>query len=387
MKKILPILIVLVLFGAGVYVMQTRTTDHSAHQHAKDIYYCPMHPQIQSDKPGTCPICYMKLVKKDAGMDVRARRALPLQTDASAHKVADHAAVMIDAHKQQLIGIRTAQVEKKPLVKTIHTYGYVAHDFELYDAQLEYIEAWRTFYPFLYRRAIKDEFRTDWREYYRRPPAQSRWRSDEKVKAQQRLVKAEAELIHMGLTEAELEKLREIKYGQPWTRPDLLYYGDDYSVWIYAQVFESDLGFVSPTQKVSVTIPAYGETTEGVVRSVSPVIDPTTRTARVRIELPKYRSELSVNMYVTVEIPVELNESLVVPREAVMDTGLNKIVYVQTHEGTFEPRRVETDFEGEGVIAVTSGLKEGEMVVVDGNFLLDSESRLQGALTGGHQHD
>src|SRR5205085_313432 len=130
--------------------------------------------------------------------------------------------------------------------KTIHAYGYVAHDLELYDAQLEYIDAWRIYYAFLSRRPIKDEFRTDWREYYLKAPADNRWRSDDKVKALQRLVKAEYELRHMGITDAELTHLREIKFGQPWVQPDLLFFEKGHAFWIYAQVLESDLGYIVP---------------------------------------------------------------------------------------------------------------------------------------------
>ena len=153
--------------------------------------------------------------------------------------------------------------------------------------------------------------------------------------------------------------------------------------WIYAQVLESDLGFIAPGQKVLATIPVYQETIEGVVRIIAPLVDPNTRTSRVRIELPEYQGELSVNMYVNVDMPVELDESIVIPREAMMDTGLNKIIFVQIQQGIFEPRKITTGVEGDGMVAVKSGLKEGETIVTSGNFLLDSESRLQGSLTGG----
>ncbi len=376
MKNLLVIAIIFVLVGAGVYWFQTRGTDHSEHQHAKDVYYCPMHPQIQSDKPGDCPICYMKLVKKDTKTDDLATHAEPRTTNDSS----DHATVHLDDHQRQLTGIKTISVVKQSLVKTIHAYGYVSHDLELYDAQLEYIRAWQAFYPFLSRRPIKGEFEVDWREYYRKAPDANRWRSDEKVQAQQRLLRAESELIHMGLTEAHLDQLREVKYGQPWVQPELLFFDENYSVWVYAQIFEGDLGFVDVGQKAVVTIPAYGETTEGVVRSVAPLIDQATRTARVRIELPAYKSQLSVNMSVDVVFPVELDASVLVPRDAVMDTGYHKIVFVETQDGVFEPRRIQTGFEGDGMLAVKSGLKEGEVIVVDGNFLLDSESRLRSTL-------
>jgi len=117
------------------------------------------------------------------------------------------------------------------------------------------------------------------------------------------------------------------------------------------------------------------------------MIDPMTRTSRVRIALPSYRGELSLNMYVNVDIPVEMDNTLAVPRESIMDTGINKIVFVQTQEGIFEPRHITTGFEGDGFVAVKSGLKEGERIAVSGNFLLDSESRMQAAWAGGQEHD
>ena len=370
-KNIIFIILLMLAVGAGWLLVKYQ--NHSeAHQNQKDIYYCPMHPYYTSDHPGNCPICGMKLVKKENPDRPTVETSLP-----------EYSTVSMDTQKQQLIGVRTTPVVKKTLVKTIHAYGYVAHDLELYEAQLEYIDAWHIFYTFLARRPIKDEFRTDWRRYYMQPPSENRWRSDEQLKAQERLVKAEYELIHMGLTETQLQQLRQVKYGQPWVQPDLLFFEKNQPFWIYAQVLENDLGFVAPGQKVMATIPAYRETTEGIVRSVAPLIDPMTRTSRVRIELPNYKSELSVNMFVNVDMPVELDDSLVIPREAMMDTGLNKIVFVETQKGIFEPRSIQTGFEGDGMVVVKSGLKEGEMIVSSGNFLLDSESRLQGSWTGG----
>ena len=405
----LIISLIILAAGAGWLILKHRTAASSVHQSYKDIYYCPMHTQYTSDRPGNCPICGMRLVKKEnssekkilywtdpmipgykaggpgkspMGMDLVPVYEEQAQTS-KGESLAGYSSVSIDTQKQQLIGMRTTAVVKRNLIKTIHAYGYVAHDLELYEAQLEYIDAWHLYYAFKARRPILDEFRADWRSYYKKEASPNRWRSDEKLKAQERLLKAEYELIHMGLTQEQIAQLRKIKYGQPWIQPDLLFFEKDQPFWIYAQILESDLGFVDVGQKVSVTIPVYHETTEGIVRSVTQVVDPSTRTTRVRIELPNYRGELSVNMYVNVDMPVELDESLVIPREAIMDTGLEKIVFVQIKDGVFEPRRIETGFEGDGMSAVKSGLQEGEIIVSSGNFLLDSESRLQGSLMGG----
>lgn len=337
-----------------------------------DHYYCPMHPQIQSDKPGTCPICYMTLVKKKDAPSIDDRR--------SSRTPAAHVAVQLTAGQQQLIGVTTGRVIKKDLTKTIHAYGYVAHDLMLYDQQLEYIQAWREYYAFVVRRSTKDNFRQDWRDYYISEPSAGKWRNEDQVKAQQRLIRAEYELRHMGLHDEQLAKLREIKTGQPWVQPDLLFFEEGHPTWVYAQIFESDLGFISVGQKAKVTVPAYNETVVGIVTTVANMIDPTTRTVQVRIKLEKYEGELTTNMYAKVEILAELNTALMVPREAVMDTGLNKIVFVQKSQGVFEPRTIESNFEGDGMVAIQSGLKEGETVVVSGNFLLDSESRLKAAI-------
>ena len=421
----LIILLILLTAGSAWFIFQ-KNFNISTNEVHKDIYFCPMHPHYTSDHPGNCPICGMTLVKKEnstqattttvsssakkilywtdpmipgykasgPGKSPMGMDLIPIYEEAGATKethgaesVQGYSTVSMDTQKQQLIGIKTALVAKKNLVKTIHAYGYVAHDLELYDAQLEYINAWHVYYAFMSRRTIKDQFSTDWRQYYINAPTEGRWNSDDKLKAQQRLIKAEYELRHMGLNDTQLEQLRKIKYGQPWVQPDLLFFEKDHPVWVYSQIPESDLGFIDVGQKAVVTIPAYGETVEGIVRNVSLMVDPNTRTTQVRIELLSYKGELKVNMYVNVDMPVELNESLVVPREAIMDTGLSKIVFVQTQQGIFEPRNITTGFEGDGMVAVKSGLKEGETIVVSGNFLLDSESRLQASLTGGNNHD
>jgi membrane fusion protein, copper/silver efflux system len=374
------VLIVLVLvIGTGGLLAKKSPSGHAESKTHKEIYYCPMHPQYTSDRPGVCPICNMNLVKKEAPAGLQhshGNTAAP----ASTAPLPGYSTVSIDPHKQQLIGVKTTPVVKRPLVKTIRAYGYVAHDLELYEAQLEYIEAWREFYSFLARRPVKDKFRTDWREYYIKGPSENRWRSQEKVKAQERVIKADYNLRHMGLTNEQLAQLREVKYGEPWVQPDLLFFEKDQPFWIYAQILENDLGFIAPSQKVVVTISVYHEKVEGVIKSIAPFIDPGTRTSRARIELPNYRGELSVNMFANVEIPVEMDNTLVVPDEAVMDTGLNKIVFVKTQEGVFEPRLITTGFDGQGMVAVKSGLKEGESVVTSANFLIDSESRLKAAL-------
>lgn len=377
MKKILfVVLIGLAVLAIGGVVRSHFLPGSHQHQGHKDIWYCPMHPNYTSDKPGSCPICGMTLVKRDDSQHQ--------ENNENEHKtavdVAGYSPVHIDSFKQQLMGVRITKVVKKPIVKTIRAAGYVAHDFELYEAQLAYIDAWHQYYAFRSRRPVKDEYRQDWREYYMNNSG--RWTSEDLRKAQEKLVKAEYDLRHMGLTDDELANLRKVKYGQPWVQPDLLYFGKNHTYWVYAEIFESDLGFIDVGQKATVEVPAYGETLEGIVRSVAESVDPSTRTVRVRIELSKVNVDLKEGMYVNVLMPVELNDALVVPRDALMMTGTRAIAFIQTSEGDFSPQEVQTGWEGEGLIQVISGLKEGESVVSGANFLVDSESRLQAAIAG-----
>ncbi|MCB9772333.1 MAG: efflux RND transporter periplasmic adaptor subunit [Candidatus Omnitrophica bacterium] len=381
-NKIVWIIVAIVLLS-GVLLLLARTREHLSHSKqsvSKETYYCPMHPHYTSDHPGKCPICNMNLIKKE-DEDHKGHSS-------SSQSVSDHAEVSINLQQQQLIGIKTQKVTHQTLVKTIHAYGYAAHDYDLYDAQLEYIDAWQQYYLYVIQRPIfMENYRDDWWQYYSTAQPEGRWRNIDKLKAQRRLVKAEFEALHLGITQAQLNDLRKVKAGQPWVQPNLLFFDKNHPQWVYAQILENDLGFIDVGQKAKITIPTYGETTEGIVRNVALMVDPNTRTTKVRVEMPSYRGELKENLFVTIDMPVELDEGLIVPREAILDTGLEKIVFVQTQQGVFQPRNIVTGFEGEGMVVVKSGLKEGEVIVVSGNFLLDSESRLKSALMGGHQHD
>ena len=130
-------------------------------------------------------------------------------------------------------------------------------------------------------------------------------------------------------------------------------------------------------QEAQVSIPALREKIKGIIRSVGGFIDPTSRSVTALIELGDTSQPLAANMLVDITIPVKLGNALVVPRQAVMDTGLRKIVFVCKTGSTFEPREIQTGWETDDGFEVQSGLRAGERIVVSGNFLLDSESRVR----------
>lgn len=167
--------------------------------------------------------------------------------------------------------------------------------------------------------------------------------------------------------------------------------GDLSSIWVIADIYEYELPFVKIGDKAQITL-AYspGETFEGTATYIYPSLDPKTRTAKVRFDLPNPEFKLKPEMWANVELKVPLGRKLVVPEEAVMDSGTMQMVFVDRGQGHFESRHILVGSKVQGYYEVLSGLKEGEKVVTSANFLIDSESQLKGAMGGmagmGHQH-
>jgi len=167
--------------------------------------------------------------------------------------------------------------------------------------------------------------------------------------------------------------------------------GDLSSIWVIADIYEYELPFVQVGQKASIALSYYpGESFEGTATYIYPSMDPKTRTAKVRFDLPNPEFKLKPEMWATVEIKIPLGRKLVVPADAVMDTGTMQMAFVDRGQGYFEPRHIQVGSKVKGFYEVLSGLKDGEKVVTSANFLIDSESRLSGAMGGmagmGHQH-
>ena len=115
---------------------------------------------------------------------------------------------------------------------------------------------------------------------------------------------------------------------------------------------------------------------------VLPQFDQTTRTLKTRFELDNPDLILRPDMFVDVELEMKLPASVHVPVEAVLDSGVRKTVYVNRRNGFFEPRQVETGWRLGDRVEITKGLAPGERIVVSGNFLIDSESRMKSATAG-----
>jgi Cu(I)/Ag(I) efflux system membrane fusion protein len=184
-----------------------------------------------------------------------------------------------------------------------------------------------------------------------------------------------------------LEKMvLEGTYVQPGM--NLYRIADLSSIWIIADIYEYEAPLVKVGQDARVSF-AYepGESFTAVVNYVYPVLDPTTRTIKVRLAAKNPHLKLKPEMFANVEITVTSGKRLAIPTEAVLDSGLRKIVYVEKKPGVYEMRDVKLGVSGERYVEVLSGIQKGEMVVTSGNFLIDSESQLRaGPGGGGHSH-
>jgi Cu(I)/Ag(I) efflux system membrane fusion protein len=155
-------------------------------------------------------------------------------------------------------------------------------------------------------------------------------------------------------------------------------------VWVLADVYESDLPLVAPGAHATLTIAALpGKVFAADVTFISPDVNDVTRTAKVRLELDNPAASLKPGMFATVSLEADLGEGLIVPSDAVIDTGERKIVFVATGPGHFEPRAITVGAPLGDDYQVLAGLAAGELIATSGQFLLDSESRLRGAAAGG----
>ncbi|NBQ68833.1 MAG: efflux RND transporter periplasmic adaptor subunit, partial [Nitrosomonadaceae bacterium] len=159
------------------------------------------------------------------------------------------------------------------------------------------------------------------------------------------------------------------------------------SVWVIADVFEQDIGQVRTGAKATVRINAYPDKQfSGAITYVYPTLKSETRTVPVRVELSNPQGLLKPGMFAQVELPVDTKRSvLTVPTSAVIDSGTRQIILVQVQEGRFDPREVKLGARSDDRIEVLEGVRDGEMVVVAANFLIDAESNLKAAIGGlGH---
>ncbi|MHB1826253.1 MAG: FixH family protein [Steroidobacteraceae bacterium] len=169
-------------------------------------------------------------------------------------------------------------------------------------------------------------------------------------------------------------------YAEPGTR--LYTVANLSTIWVFAHVFQNDLGRLKVGDRASLTVDTYpGRRFTGRVDFIYPEIDPSTRTARVRLRFANPTLKLVPGMFVNVSLEIPMGEQVVIPASGVLQTGTRQIVFVDRGGGYLEPRDVQLGAEVDGEYIVLHGVSPGERIVTSANFLIDSESQLQAALS------
>ena len=394
----------------------------------KAMYYCPMHTHYKADKPGNCPICSMKLVKLEqpaaTGEAVPPTQAMPgMQMGAepaATGAAAGPGTIFVAPQRQQLIGVQSVPVVWKRLDKEIRAVGKVAFDerklTHIHTKVTGYIE--EVFVDFVGKGVKRGdplftiyspEMVSTQQEYLIARRGQIYLKDSpytEVVSGANSLVGAARERLRLwDVSETEIETLekegkvkRALTIHSPvdgvvtermayhhgrYVNPEMDLYTivDLSTVWVQAEIYEYELAEVKEGQWAEVEFPyASGtKTLPGKVSFVYPYLNAKTRTTQVRMEFANPDQTLRPDMFLNVKLRISLGDQLVVPEDAVLDTGTQQYVFVDRGQGYFEPRAVKVETEAGGYYAIRSGLKVGERVVTAANFILDSESRLKGA--------
>jgi RND family efflux transporter MFP subunit len=380
--------------------------------------------EAKAEQPGARKVKYYKSTmmsgetsakpaKDSMGMDM-----VPVFEDEKSGAANQPNEFIVPVERQQQIGVRYAKVERKPLFHTIRAVGLIVPDKtrnwqfvsrvdgyvqkldvtapgelvekdapllsiyspDLFSSEREFVELLR----------MRDQAKTkDARETPVRLIGSAKRRlqlwnvTDQQIAELERTRKPSDTLTLLSpfrgvVQSVPVEQGKNVKVG------DMLVEVADLSVvWVWAEFYENELSMLKDGQKFAVSAKSYpGEKFEGTLSVINPFLDETKRTAKVRIDIPNPDFKLQPGMYVNAELEMDMGEALTIPVSAVMPTGTRSVVFVDKGQGKLEPRVVQLGTKYADIYEVKSGLQENERVVASANFLIDAESKIQGALRG-----
>ncbi len=399
------------LFLAGLWTGRRSPGVAAAAGGRKVLYWVdPMHPAYKADKAGIAPDCGMQLEPVYADGSTGDGKTLPA------------GAAKVTPERRQMIGVKVGTVERAGGTRTIRTLGRVAVDETRVYRVNAATDGWirevssatagshvkkdqtlASFYApeflasqqsFIYALSALDRFEVSGKE----TPEQIRLTNYNVLAARNglenlgmsarqveelRKTRQVAQKIHVVSPADAFVLARNVSLGQRFEKGSELYRLSDLShVWILADLFEREGQEIKPGQVAKVTLPYQGKSLTARVSDLPPQFDPATRTLKLRLETHNPGFALRPEMFVDVEFTVAYSPTLTVPADAVLDSGLRQTVYVETEPGVFEPRKVETGWSLGDSVEIVKGLMPGEKIVLSGNFLVDSESRMRAAVAG-----
>jgi membrane fusion protein, copper/silver efflux system len=397
MRTFLTLLLFSVVLGTGL------TAETAGHDHPT-VYQCPMHPWIKSDKPGAkCTICGMELVAAPAGSGAAA---------------ADPNLVTLTPASASVVGVRTTVVRRAALVRTLRVNGVIDDDDtrhryltarvpgrveklfvnyvgaeveegaplatiyspEMLTAQRQYVErlkAGTTAFTQSERAASREmlldlgltEMEVDILEHTLEPTAMVNLRSPMSGTVVSRWV-YEGQQINSGKSDGDQTRLFEI--------------GDFSKMWFMFDAYEPDLAWLHAGLSVEVSVASLpGRVFTAPIDFIDPNLDPSTRTAKVRVVLPNRDRALLHKQTGLARVRLEVPDVLLIPRTAALQHGAEPIVFVEQADRAYLARRVRLGRVGDDTVEVLDGLKAGERVVTEGGLILDGQAQLaRAAITG-----
>jgi RND family efflux transporter MFP subunit len=352
-----------------------------------------------------------KPAKDSMGMDM-----VPVYEDQKSPADNNPSEFNVPVERQQQIGVTYAKVERKPLSHTIRSVGAIVPDrgrnSQFVSRVDGYVQKLHVTSPgeIVEKDApllsiYSPDLLTTEREFVELLRMRDEAKSKEARETPARLIESAKKRLQLwNVTQeqiAELQRTRQatdtitllspfrgvvqsvpVEQGKSVKVGDMLVEVADLSVvWVWADFYENELSMLQAGQTIAVTAKSYpGEKFDGTISLINPFIDETKRTAKVRIDIPNPDFKLRPGMYVNAELAMNMGEALTVPVSAIMPTGTRSVVFVDKGEGKLEPRIVQLGAKYGDIYEVQSGLAEGERVIASANFLIDAESKVQGAL-------
>ena len=367
----------------------------------------PLTVNIKSAKQGKAEIVFdMNTSRPGVKLTQATPSELPSQPSKTSTSEQQLATFNVDSYRRQLIGVTTAEVVRQKIVKTIHAGARVAYDQtrllditlkydgwigklnadypgkqmhqgetlftvyspELVSAQDEYLGSLKRSHSYSLRKAARKKL--------------TRWGINAtQIKALQQRGRAADYLpivspVNGTIIEKNIVAGTAVKKGSR-----LLRLADLSTVWVEGEVYESDLPWIKVGMEAQITLLEQAQRSyTATVTFVDSVLNPQTRSVMIRAELANADGFLRADMYANMNLQIELGERLVVPDQAVIYAGDQRIVFIDKGNGRLLPSKIKTGLRNEEMIEVLDGLAGGDVIVTSGNFLLAAESKLKAGL-------
>lgn len=403
------------VFGWAAYFSPTVSAGATAR------FHCPMHPQITASEPGECPICHMRLEpipdsppkpkpaptpKPSAGAN-----ASPANPSEQEPEIPGVSAVELELARAQSIGVRTVRASRDTADQSLRVTASVAategSTAEVRVRAAGFVERVAVGESGGRVRAGQELLAVYSPEIYQALSdllLAGSW-ADKDAHAGEALAASSRRLELLGVPRPVLERAlerrevpRTVALSAPisgyvltknvtrgsYVTPDMLLYrlADLNRVFVLCDVPSSDLSRVARGQKARFVPAARPQTSvESTVELIYPEVKEAARTVRLRLSLDNRKLGLMPGEYGTVELSVPGSDAVWIPRDALVDTGLERYVFVESAPGRYQPRRVAVGRSTPDRVEILRGVAAAETVVSGAVFLVDSESRLRAALS------